>query len=152
MPNFHAMACAREAAVSSWGAERRCDKLTSLKPALLSAPLRSSDHIRLLLLYPPKQYELAQDGITQQDHADIRCKVFQGRLSDLSCSGRPMYAALSYCWGSAAKSRTIPCNNNPVEITENLFHAMKWVRLPIRPRFIWIDSLCIDQKNMEEKS
>jgi hypothetical protein len=152
MPDFHAMACAREAAVSSWGAERSFDKLTSLKPALLSAPLRSSDHIRLLLLYPPKQYELAQDGITQQDHADIRCKVFQGRLSDLSCSGRPMYAALSYCWGSAAKSRTILCNDNPVEITENLFHAMKWVRLPTRPRFIWIDSLCIDQKNMEEKS
>ena len=146
------MARAREAAVSSWGAERSSDKLTSLKPALLSAPLRSSDHIRLLLLYPPKQPGRTKNSMSQQDHADIRCKVFQGRLSDLSCPGRPMYAALSYCWGSTAKSRTILCNKIPVEITENLFHAMKWIRLPTRPRFVWIDCLCIDQNNAKEKS
>jgi hypothetical protein len=152
MSNLNAIRRARDSAVGSWGAERRPDKLTSLKPALLSAPLRSSDHIRLLLLYPPEQLEGAGNCFSQQDQAEVRCKVFQGRLRDLSHPGRPMYAALSYCWGSSVKSRTIFCNNIPVEITENLFHAMKWVRLSTRPRFIWIDSLCIAQDNIKEKS
>lgn len=29
---------------------------------------------------------------------------------------------------------------------------MEWVRLPTRPRHIWIDCLCIDQRNVKEKS
>jgi hypothetical protein len=150
--DLYAIARAQEAAVGSWGAERSFDKVKSLKPALLSAPLRSPDHIRLLLLYPPEQPERAKVCVPQDGHTEIRCKLFQGRLSELSCPGRPMYAALSYWWGSAAKSRTVLCNNTAVQITENLFHAMKWVRLPTRPRFIWIDCLCIDQKNIKEKS
>lgn len=152
MSDLYAIARAQEAAVGSWGAERSFDKVKSLKPALLSAPLRSPDHIRLFLLYPHEQLERAKCRVPRQEHAEIRCKLFQGRLSELSCPGRPMYAALSYCWGSAAKPRTILCNNTAVQITENLFHAMKWVRLPMRPRFIWIDYLCIDQKNVKEKS
>jgi len=152
MTDLHTLARAQEAAVGLWGAERSFDKLTSLKPALLSAPLRGSDHIRLLLLYPPEQSARAKGRGPQQEHAEIRCKVFQGRLSELSCPGRPMYAALSYCWGSTAKTRTILCNNTAVQVTENLFHAMRWIRLPTRPRFIWIDYLCIDQKNVKEKS
>lgn len=40
--------------------------------------------------------------------------------------------------------RTIP-------ITENLDEALRHLRYPDRPRHMWIDSLCIDQGNMEER-
>lgn len=65
----------------------------------------------------------------------------------------PEYEALSYVWGSEAKPCTVFVGEHKrtIPITENLDEALRHLRYPDRPRHMWIDSLCIDQGNMEER-
>lgn len=136
----------------SWGAERTFDRVTGLEPVSLWEPLRSPDHVRLLLLYPPGWPHRNSSPVRHQDDTKIQCRLFQVQLGELSTTGRPKFAALSYAWGSTKKPRQILCNNTQVQVTENLYHALKWIRLPTRPRLVWNDFLCIHQTNSDEKS
>ncbi|KAK7746681.1 hypothetical protein SLS53_001867 [Cytospora paraplurivora] len=66
----------------------------------------------------------------------------------------PTYDVLSYVWGSKAK----PCfvyvskEKRILRITRNLDEAIRHLRYLDCPRYIWIDALCIDQGNPEERS
>lgn len=64
------------------------------------------------------------------------------------------YDALSYVWGSPELSNTIYVGKEKetVKITANLDEAIRYMRYPDRPRTMWIDGLCIDQHNIEERS
>lgn len=66
---------------------------------------------------------------------------------------RPMYEAMSYVWGSPELSNTIYVGKEKetVKITANLDEAIRYMRYPDRPRRMWIDGLCIDQQNIEER-
>lgn len=105
-----------------------------------------------MLLYPPGWPNHETKRVPHHLDTNLQCKVFQAHLDDLSTTGRPSFAALSYCWGSEEKTSSIICNQTLIRITENLFHALKWIRLPTRPRLIWIDYLSISQTDLAEKS
>ncbi|KAK4460584.1 heterokaryon incompatibility protein-domain-containing protein [Cladorrhinum samala] len=66
----------------------------------------------------------------------------------------PAYEALSYCWGSgAADNRVqIQCNSLPFQATTNLADALRRLRLPDRPRTLWIDAICINQDDLAERA
>lgn len=66
---------------------------------------------------------------------------------------RPEYDAMSYVWGSPELSNTIYVGKGKetVKITANLDEAIRYMRYPDRPRTMWIDGLCIDQQNVEER-
>ncbi|KAI1073928.1 HET-domain-containing protein [Whalleya microplaca] len=100
---------------------------------------RQRKEIRLLQLYPaqdPKQARIPT------------CRLIQG------CAlGTSRYTALSYAWGNPERNRIIVVDDLPIRIPQNLFDAL----IGLRPRneppiMIWIDFLCIDQENDEEKS
>ena len=38
-----------------------------------------------------------------------------------------------------------------MSITPNLDRAMRWLRYVDRERVFWIDAICIDQENIEER-
>ncbi|KAF4810121.1 Heterokaryon incompatibility protein 6, OR allele [Colletotrichum siamense] len=61
------------------------------------------------------------------------------------------YEAVSYVWGSNDTPRSITISSAEVSITENLFTCLKRVRLQDRPRQLWVDALCINQANADEK-
>ncbi|PPJ59701.1 hypothetical protein CBER1_10540 [Cercospora berteroae] len=68
------------------------------------------------------------------------------------------YEALSYTWGVFQKGRTIYYRSGRnqrivVPVTDNLFKALRGLR-PRRgkPRTIWIDALCINQADLQERS
>jgi Heterokaryon incompatibility protein (HET) len=74
--------------------------------------------------------------------------------------GRPEYVALSYTWGHPVwndfkddLSHTIVCNGHHVPIGLNLYEALHYlfIESDIAPRLIWIDAICIDQSNVEER-
>lgn len=75
------------------------------------------------------------------------CRIFHARLPE-----KPHFVALSYVWGSLEQKCVILVENSPVRVTKNLYDAI----MALRPRdqclVIWIDFLCIDQNNTEEKS
>jgi hypothetical protein len=64
----------------------------------------------------------------------------------------PKFVALSYVWGDAKHERMILLENHPVRVTKNLYDAMMALRPLEEPIIIWIDSLCINQLDTEEKS
>ena len=68
-----------------------------------------------------------------------------------SIDSQPEYEALSYTWGSATPSSSILLNGKPYEVTDSLSIALHHLRKLNAPRKLWIDALCIDQSNNEEK-
>ncbi|KAK0614590.1 heterokaryon incompatibility protein-domain-containing protein, partial [Immersiella caudata] len=72
----------------------------------------------------------------------------------LFCVQKPQdrpYEALSYTWGAKVKSRTIQVNGQLVHVNDNLFNALVSLRLEDRSRTLWVDALCINQKDNAEK-
>jgi hypothetical protein len=62
------------------------------------------------------------------------------------------YEALSYTWGKHEFPQNIMCLNSQIPITQNLFDALCRLRLPNVERNLWIDALCINQRDDSEKS
>lgn len=63
------------------------------------------------------------------------------------------YEALSYTWGDQQPSKQIICNGVSLPVTENLFNALVELRrAQNKPRFLWADAICINQKDEREKS
>ena len=60
------------------------------------------------------------------------------------------YAALSYCWGDAAITKDIFVNSIETPVTSNLADALHHLRR-LGVSTIWVDALCINQKDKLEK-
>jgi hypothetical protein len=63
----------------------------------------------------------------------------------------PAYEALSYTWGESIFSETLNIGNKTVNITKNLARALLYYQLDRGPRLLWIDAVCINQENFQEK-
>jgi len=63
----------------------------------------------------------------------------------------PEYEALSYVWGDPLITRPIKLNCQPYQVTENLEVALRRLRHVDRVRILWIDAVCIDQRNPREQ-
>jgi hypothetical protein len=76
------------------------------------------------------------------------------RLRPVHLRSLPAYEALSYHWGYPTENTgfSITCDGRPFEVTRNLYEALPYLRLPDRERILWIDAICIDQKNNDDKN
>ncbi|KAL6918273.1 hypothetical protein ACHAP8_007531 [Fusarium lateritium] len=61
------------------------------------------------------------------------------------------FEALSYMWGSNGRSAVIAVNGVSVTVGSSLETALRYIRLPYKSRVLWIDALCINQKDDKEK-
>lgn len=76
-----------------------------------------------------------------------------GTLSTMSVVDPDPYEALSYAWGyKAPMDSTILCSGKALRITSSLAVALKRLRYTNRPRVIWVDQICINQKDLAERS
>ena len=110
-------------------------------------------HIRLLTLEPGASDETI--------HCSLRTTELPARVrSDppvvhprLQATDLPEYTALSYQWGpKGSKSVLILCNDVPFFVTRNLHAALLHLRDRQRQQTLWIDSICINQKDKKEKT
>jgi hypothetical protein len=62
------------------------------------------------------------------------------------------YHALSYAWGSANITRAALCDGKQLHITENLHAALWQLRQDGSRAFMWVDAVCINQSNIQEKT
>ena len=85
--------------------------------------------------------------INGPEHEPIRCKLVFDFLNDVS-----MFEALSYCWGDSAVTVTIEVDHAEFEITENLHSALRHLRQEHQVRLLWVDAVCINQEDVEEKT
>lgn len=67
----------------------------------------------------------------------------------------PSYEALSYVWGSANQPSYANVSTSQrsgiISITRNLDVALRHLRYKKKPRYLWVDALCINQANIKEK-
>ncbi|KAI1096748.1 HET-domain-containing protein [Rostrohypoxylon terebratum] len=78
--------------------------------------------------------------------------VIECDLQIVPLNDSPQYEALSYFWGDPSKTRNITIEGRSFQITENLYFALRRLRLESSPRIMWIDAICINQKDDDEKS
>lgn len=64
----------------------------------------------------------------------------------------PTYEALSYTWGNPADTEPITLNGQTMHVTRNLTAALLALRNENEDRVMWIDALCIDQTNLQERN
>ncbi|KAJ4248727.1 hypothetical protein NW762_012565 [Fusarium torreyae] len=79
----------------------------------------------------------------------IECHVFQAYLDDQE-SIIP-YEALSYAWGEQNTPEEIKMNGKHTSVTTSLHDALCHLRKPHEDRILWVDALCIDQSNINER-
>jgi hypothetical protein len=96
------------------------------------------DIIRLLRLMPARDMAAA-----------LHCELFHYSLK--SGQGTHLYEALSYVWGDPIKTKTIFVGEESLNVTSNLHSALLHLRNHVMERILWIDAICINQGNTEEK-
>ncbi|KAF4450155.1 HET-domain-containing protein [Fusarium austroafricanum] len=79
--------------------------------------------------------------------ANLECRLQHAVLTEM-----PPYEALSYTWGDANDVRPIALNGASWQVTANLESALRSLRQQDKPRTMWIDALCINQKDLVEKA
>lgn len=76
----------------------------------------------------------------------------------MDLKNRPEYEALSYTWAdstgdtSLSQSIYVGDRHDILPITVNCADALRRLRFPHRSRSLWIDAICIDQDNIQERS
>ena len=93
-------------------------------------------HIRLVTIHPKNQ-------VSQQIKCDLETYSLDEQLD---------YEALSYVWGEKGSEIEILLNGQVFPVRRNLAFALKDLRLADRPRRLWIDAICINQGDHEERA
>lgn len=86
----------------------------------------------------------------QDENSRIECRLIAIPLLDRG-SSYP-YEALSYVWGSEDNKRPIYIGgNDELHVTANLHAALRHLRHPFVERILWVDAVCINQADNDEK-
>lgn len=98
-------------------------------------PLPHPQHFRLLLLQPGNKFD---DDV----HISLlTCHIDQA----------PSYRALSYAWGDEEHMKTVFIDEKPLKVTYNLFIALLRLRQKTTSTTLWVDAICINQKDKESE-
>lgn len=76
----------------------------------------------------------------------------RGTLHTILLTETSDYEALSYNWGDPQVCRAIEVDGMEKDVTENLFNALRRLRLTKKERCLWVDAICINQDDDTEKS
>lgn len=71
-------------------------------------------------------------------------------LSSCELDNAPSYEALSYFWGTNQDTRVILLHGSTFRVREDLYNALYHLRQRQRSRILWVDFICIDQRNQAE--
>ncbi|KAG4440979.1 hypothetical protein IFR05_003543 [Cadophora sp. M221] len=106
------------------------------------SPLKFPDEIRLLVLQPAR-LEYVQLGLISK---------LEWQIKHVRLSQNPRYEALSYVWEQ--DPFTDEPNATLKQSTTNLSRALEHLRTGAGPagRVLWIDALCINQKDVNERN
>ena len=95
----------------------------------------TADEIRLLKLYPGSGDD------------PLHCSLHNVPSSHITTA-----EALSYAWGEPPATHMIWVNDFEFDVRSNLYHALQKIRLPDQIRTLWIDALCINQSDVQERN
>ncbi|KAI4281668.1 MAG: hypothetical protein L6R38_003511 [Xanthoria sp. 2 TBL-2021] len=94
------------------------------------------DSIRLLKLKPASSSDII-----------LQCELFDSELSTA-----PEYEALSYVWGNDECPQGLQLPSGYLRITDSLASTLRALRSSDKPRQLWVDAVCINQRDHVEKA
>lgn len=74
------------------------------------------------------------------------------QLKNVLLCENPTFEALSYTWGTQTDCVEISIDGKKASISENLNSALRRLRLADKVLTIWVDSICINQDDLVERS
>ena len=108
--------------------------------------LLSAQHFRVLELFPRRQklpFELKFKA--------PKYPYLLGSLPTHTLADAPRYECLSYVWGTENSDRVLWLDREVIAISKNLDRALGRLRHETESRFLWIDLVCINQQDLEER-
>lgn len=121
--------------------------------SLYSKLPKNSTVARLVTIYPAAPLGLASnDGISSLPTSPqlMVCEIDEFDVKDDTIQ----YTALSYSWKDADPNENVDivCNSTPVRISLHLYNALDRLRSDTEPVRVWVDGLCINQKDDAERT
>ena len=78
---------------------------------------------------------------------NIRCS-----MKDVFLRDAIQFEAISYTWGDATATHTIQIDDSYYVLSGNAYNALSSLASATCSKYVWMDSVCIDQSNNEEKN
>jgi hypothetical protein len=78
-----------------------------------------------------------------------------GELLEYAIDQDPPYSCISYTWGIADATQSIEIKGQRLSITDTVYNLLRLIRAYQRstvPELLWIDSICINQEDIDERS
>jgi hypothetical protein len=102
-------------------------------------PLPNSHSIRILRICP-----------SLSSGSPVQCEML---CISLVGGFHPPYAGISYRWDpEGSEQETIYINGRPFQVYSSVYSILKHMRSKLRKQCVWIDSVCINQSDDEEKA
>jgi hypothetical protein len=125
--------------------------ITSNSVPMEAAPFSSSEHRATSYVYQPLDHATQSIRLIRLQPAsifksDVHCDIYH-----VSLDAQPYYEALSYAWGDATVTSPIFLQGLPFQATVNLVSSLRHLRYEDRARTLWVDAVCIDQSNVQER-
>jgi hypothetical protein len=95
----------------------------------------------------PYAFRLIQLFPASDTGQEVSCELVSSDLEEL-----PNYKALSYVWGDSTSTRNIYIEGKPYRVTKNCYAALACLRRQSTQMTLWIDAICINQGDPEEKN
>ncbi|KAF2744285.1 heterokaryon incompatibility protein [Sporormia fimetaria CBS 119925] len=120
----------------------------------MAANSPTSVRIRLLELAPKRNLksELSINSNGGYMSAPKNVDSLLGRLFWVPLSAPGSFKALSYSWGDLPSTSPIAINGRTLQITESLEVALRHLQHESEPMLLWVDQICINQQNDDEKT
>ena len=97
-----------------------------------------------------------ETGRIQWTHPDPGFHIERYEVAPRNEGVVPRYETVSYVWGNTNKSEIIrvdgPEGPAKVHVTQSLSTVLRYLRYPGQTRTLWIDALCLNQRNRAELS
>ncbi|ROW06932.1 hypothetical protein VMCG_04118 [Cytospora schulzeri] len=102
----------------------------------IHTPLSSPRSFRVLELLPSRNFD-----------STVCCEIREASLDD-----RVSYEALSYVWGVPTPGYSVSVDTKTLAVTPNCLLALRHLRLRSKQRVLWIDAICIDQRQRSQST
>ncbi|KAI7089654.1 hypothetical protein KC356_g2306 [Hortaea werneckii] len=100
---------------------------------------KESLQIRLLTVYPA----------TDPSEVPVKCSLWHANLGQ---EPKPDHETISYTWGRSKECKTVMLDDCPLNVPVSAERAIRRMRLQDQSRVLWIDAICINQDDKNEKN
>lgn len=139
---------------SVWSFVGICDDLVSLRLMTTTSGTMATSAALTAIQHEAPVYSSYKPLNAEQDEIrllNVR-EGLQCTLRHVNLQDQPPYCALSYYWGAPGITKPIWINGEEVQVRKTLYKFLKSLLHQFGPLTVWLDVICINQRNLTEQS